>query len=303
MVKNLACPYCHRLLKKTKNGVVCVGCKKTFPLKDNILIFLSEGQKRKFLSDLEFTKKYVQALKKKKKNDLLSKNREFWERERGKSLAAQMVDQKAFETLIKLAGEDFRQFLVLDIGAGGGKEAEILFNLGVKKVVCLDISFDFLKLAKERLKKHNAEFIIADGESLPFKDKVFDLAIFFGSLHHFPHPQKGLKEAARVAKRVALVGEPAKMGTVEKIMKFLGWQTEYGGIQTWRFSPQEIKEILEKEGMEVNFKTNFIWFPFFLLGKFKNNQKFLTTYFFFLKILDNLAGFLGHNLTVFAKEK
>lgn len=299
MVGKIICPYCQVKLKKTKNDLVCPSCKNRFPFQEGILNLSSSSKKN---PDLEFTKKYVRALTKKEKS-FLKKAKEFWERERGKSLAARLVDKKAFETLKQIAREDFSGFEVLDIGAGGGKEAKKLFQEKVKKVVCLDISFDFLKIARQRLKGKNAEFVVADGQNLPFANKSFDLAVFFGSLHHIPNWQKALKEACRVAKRVALIAEPAQMGIFGKILAFFGWNTEYGRIKTHRFSPGEVKKILEKEKMEVAWKTNFIWFPFGLFGRFKNDENFLKIYFSFLGVLDRIFGFLGHNLTVFAKEK
>lgn len=298
MVGKVICPHCQGKLKKTKNDLVCPSCKSRFSFREGILIFSLPSGKN---PDLEFTKKYVRALEKKGEK-FLEKEQEFFERERGKSFAARLVDKKAFATLKQIAGEDFSGFEVLDIGAGGGKEAEKLFEEKVKKVVCLDISFEFLKIARQRLKGKKAEFVVADGENLPFANKSFDLAIFFGSLHHIPNWQKALKQACRVAKRVALVGEPAQMGIFGKILNFFGWNTEYGGIKTHRFSPKEVEKILEGEKMAVVWKTNFIWFPFALLTGLKNNKKFLKFYFSFLKFLDRFFGFWGHNLTVFARD-
>lgn len=305
MIKNLICPFCrNHHLKRTNKKVICHSCNRNFLIKEGVLFFLSPQERKKSSSDLEFTKKYVQAIKGKNDDTLKEKNnREFWERERGKSLAARLVDKKAFQTLLELANEDFHNFLVLDVGAGGGKEAEMFFDLGVRGVVCVDVSFDFLKLAKKRLKNQKAEFVIAAGENLPFKDKSFDLLVIYGSLHHFYSWEKGLKEAARVSKRVALVAEPSQMGVVGKMLEFLGWQTEYGEINTPRFSPNKIKDILQAEGMDVVYKTNFIWFPLSLFKRFVDNQKFLGYYFSFLQMLDNMVGFLGHNLTVFAKDR
>ncbi|MDW7690498.1 methyltransferase domain-containing protein [Flammeovirgaceae bacterium SG7u.111] len=55
-------------------------------------------------------------------------------------------------------------------------------------------------------------FVEADGESLPFKDKVFDYVICCHVLEHVPNPEKFLKEMMRVAKRgyievPSLIGE------------------------------------------------------------------------------------------------
>lgn len=47
-------------------------------------------------------------------------------------------------------------------------------------------------------------FVQADAENLPFKDKEFDVAVVAEILEHCENPDKALKEACRVAKKVVV---------------------------------------------------------------------------------------------------
>lgn len=50
-------------------------------------------------------------------------------------------------------------------------------------------------------KDDRIEFIILEGERLPFPDDCFDKIFVSGALHHFFDPQKGVSEFLRVLKR------------------------------------------------------------------------------------------------------
>jgi SAM-dependent methyltransferase len=92
----------------------------------------------------------------------------------------------------------------LDIGTGTGVFAEAFAQLGLF-TVGVDPRADRLEVARNRVK--GARFVEARAESLPFPDGSFDLAFFGLSLHHLEAPM-ALKEAARVARRVAVLEWP-----------------------------------------------------------------------------------------------
>lgn len=95
---------------------------------------------------------------------------------------------------------------VLDIGTGTGVFAEAFAALGLF-VVGLDPRADRLEAARARVP--GARFLEAKAEHLPFPDGSFDLAFFGLSLHHLD-PFPALKEAARVARRVAVLEWPPR---------------------------------------------------------------------------------------------
>ena len=60
----------------------------------------------------------------------------------------------------------------------------------------IDVSPAAIELARNRLPE--AELHVGDAEQLPFSDSSFDLVTCLGSLEHFPSPERGATEIARV---------------------------------------------------------------------------------------------------------
>lgn len=106
--------------------------------------------------------------------------------------------------IAKRALEGLAAKSVLDIGTGTGVFAEAFAGLGLF-AVGVDPRADRLEVARARVR--GARFLEARAESLPFPDGSFDLAFFGLSLHHL-EVEKALKEAARVARRVAVLEWP-----------------------------------------------------------------------------------------------
>lgn len=104
----------------------------------------------------------------------------------------------------KKALEGLEAKSVLDIGTGTGVFAEAFAALSLF-VVGLDPRADRLEVARARVP--GARFLEAKAEHLPFPDGSFDLAFFGLSLHHLD-PLPALREAARVARRVAVLEWP-----------------------------------------------------------------------------------------------
>jgi ubiquinone/menaquinone biosynthesis C-methylase UbiE len=92
---------------------------------------------------------------------------------------------------------------LLEVGMGTGIHAHRLLQHypNVNYVGC-DLSESMVHIAKSRLSESaqaNCDVIAANGERLPFKNDTFRGVFISGSLHHFPNPFCGLKEAVRVA--------------------------------------------------------------------------------------------------------
>jgi ubiquinone/menaquinone biosynthesis C-methylase UbiE len=86
---------------------------------------------------------------------------------------------------------------VLDLGSGVGWAAELaLARGGVQTAVGLDFSRRALNLGHRRAPR--VRWVQGDGTALPFRDGAFDRVVSFGSLEHFPDPQRGLAEAFRI---------------------------------------------------------------------------------------------------------
>ncbi len=94
----------------------------------------------------------------------------------------------------------------LDVGCGTGFDPINYAGLGVPVVVGLDATRKSLRLGKARedmslSQSHMIDWVQADAEHLPFRDKSFDFVSAMGSLHHTPETNEAVKEMERVAKK------------------------------------------------------------------------------------------------------
>lgn len=71
---------------------------------------------------------------------------------------------------------------ILDIGCAMGTCAGSIVDMKANKYVGVDISPEYIKLAKKRYP--DGAFEAMDARKLPFEDGSFDLAMFIGVLHH-----------------------------------------------------------------------------------------------------------------------
>lgn len=103
--------------------------------------------------------------------------------------------RKKVVDMAELADGDF----VLEVGCGTGfTTTEIVRRVGEENVVAVDLTPE--QMMKAVMRFGNSNFVLGDAENLPFKDNSFDAAISAGSIEYWPHPQRGIKEMARVTK-------------------------------------------------------------------------------------------------------
>ena len=67
------------------------------------------------------------------------------------------------------------------------------------KIAGVDLTPNMLDIARDKL-GYQADLRLGDSENLPFEDYNFDMVICTDSFHHYPHPDKVLKEFSRVLK-------------------------------------------------------------------------------------------------------
>ena len=138
---------------------------------------------------------------------------------------------------------------VLDIGVGGGRDAEIFIKKGFN-VTGIDISEKMLAGAKSKVPKAN--FMTMDMEELKFPPARFDGVWANASLHHMPK-----SKLLAVLKKIKLVLKP--QGLLQIIVK----QGDYDGIlENEKFGRKirrhfsyymqdEIKGMISDSGFEV----------------------------------------------------
>lgn len=90
-----------------------------------------------------------------------------------------------------------KKLTIAEIGCGPGR-GTLYMTKNKLNVTAVDLSEVSLNLAKRRAP--NANFVNADNMNLPFKDKIFDIVISDGVIHHTRNPFQSLSENIRILK-------------------------------------------------------------------------------------------------------
>lgn len=118
------------------------------------------------------------------------------------------LDKKRFDynrdievpNMLKMIGP-IKTKTILDIGCGFGDHALKISKKNPKKIIGVDISKEFIKLAKT-LKIKNSEFYVADmNKKLKFKEKTFDTVYSSLTIHYAKDINKLFKEINRILKK------------------------------------------------------------------------------------------------------
>lgn len=91
---------------------------------------------------------------------------------------------------------------VLDIATGAGHTA-LAFASYVSECEGIDLTKEMVQVASKLASDRgvqNVRFQIGDAENLPFPDATFDMITCRFGAHHFPNPEKAVKEVSRVLK-------------------------------------------------------------------------------------------------------
>lgn len=98
---------------------------------------------------------------------------------------AKAVSEDQMKNRIDSALSGLKGKLVLDVGCGTGRFAEVAVKYGAE-VICVDLSYAVDSAYKNIGRLSNVNIIQADIFKLPLKPAVFDLVYSFGVLHHTP---------------------------------------------------------------------------------------------------------------------
>ena len=95
--------------------------------------------------------------------------------------------------------EDFRGGRLLEIGCGMGSDL-LQFARGGARCTGIDITPRSVEITRHRFRLYGAEgnFMISDGERLPFRTESFDVVYSNGVLHHTPDTAGAIREVHRV---------------------------------------------------------------------------------------------------------
>lgn len=170
---------------------------------------------------------------------------------------------------------------LLDVGCGIGCLLSEAAKRGVD-VFGIDISQQ--GLAKVKCDFPFAKVCVADGEEIPFKDNSFEYLFSLGSVEHFLHPDKGIREAERVLKSngyaILLLPNSFYFGDILKVL-FLGKADPQWQIQEKLLTKEEWRSLIESNGLTVEKIYGYNKYPeFFNDGTFKikSLRKYIKTF-------------------------
>jgi ubiquinone/menaquinone biosynthesis C-methylase UbiE len=93
----------------------------------------------------------------------------------------------------------FRGARLLEVGCGMGSDL-LQFARGGARCTGVDLTPRSVEIARHRFKLYGADgdFMISDGERLPFRSESFDVVYSNGVLHHTPDTAGAIREVHRV---------------------------------------------------------------------------------------------------------
>jgi SAM-dependent methyltransferase len=112
-----------------------------------------------------------------------------------------------------------------------------------RRVVALDISPAAVARARERTARFGfrLDLVVGDAENLPFADGSFDYVFVHDGLHHLSNPYRGVREMLRVARRAAVIAEPADAGLTHISMRLgISGVYEDAGNYVYRLDPARL---------------------------------------------------------------
>jgi len=150
--------------------------------------------------------------------------------------------------------------IILDSACGTGDMAISLLKLKPKIVYGVDISYEMLQKAEEKVKNKNIstemKFIKTESELLPFSENYFDAVTIAFGIRNFESPLLGLQEFCRVLKMegnvVILELTKPKSAVLkhiyyiysQKIMPFLGGLIS-GDNKAYKYLPKSVENFPE----------------------------------------------------------
>lgn len=136
---------------------------------------------------------------------------------------------------------------VLDVGCGPGRAILFFKNKGVRNLFGIDLSPLMIQKAKKRLGK-NAVLKVASVEKLPFASNKFDIVTNTEAFHHFPNPEKAVREMHRVLKKGGKL-YLADMNFFSSIIHWLFKRLEPGHVKI--YSKKEFAQLFSKAGFKI----------------------------------------------------
>lgn len=176
VVEILRCPACASRLRVEPEGLLCEKCGQVFPALRGVTRFVD---KHNYAGSFGFQ----------------------WHRHAQTQLdnPRDSESESAFRRRTGFTPEELRGKLVLDVGCGMGRFAEVASRWGAR-VVGVDLSTAAEVAAENLADRQGCCFFQADAFALPFAPESFDFIYSIGVLHHTPDCEKAFKGLVKFLK-------------------------------------------------------------------------------------------------------
>lgn len=174
-----------------------------------------------------------------------------------------MIDsyRNMYDILFKTAEKELEKPIedmdVLDVGTGPGRDIKFMYSKGIKRVVGLDNSEEFIKILKELEEKREIprnSFVKGDMLDIPFDNETFDIVRQNASLLHIPITTKGemldkaIQESYRVLKENGILFVSVKKG---KGVQLIDTKEGLGARIYQMHTVESITKILEEHHFRI----------------------------------------------------
>lgn len=165
----LHCPSCRGTLAENKNSLVCHSCNRIFPFVKGVVRFV---EAESYASSFGFQ----------------------WHKYARTQLdnEATRLSEVSFRRKTGFTPEELAGKLVLDVGCGMGRYAEVASRWGAH-VVGIDLSNAVEVAAQNLAERKSVTILQADVFSLPFAPESFDFIYSIGVLHHTSDCERAFK--------------------------------------------------------------------------------------------------------------
>ena len=162
----------------------------------------------------------------------------------------------------------FEKYEILDFGCGDcDRWDHWLRKNGGRKVVGIDLDLNRIKNAKKNI-TNGTEFLVCDGQHLPFRDCCFHHVHIDGVLHHCPNILESLNEIKRILYGTLQIGEA--------VDNYLPFRISRRIIKRWR-------------GKKITcfFKSDQLY------NVIKKHFRIKETNFYFSTLISNIISYVG----------
>lgn len=187
LLKHLVCPSCHGPLEldivrrdeqEIEQGTLrCAPCASSYPIVRSIPRFVPTDAYVKNFSYQWNVHRTTQV----------------------DSLAGHRESRRMFFVKTGLDESELKDKLVLDVGCGTGRFAEIAADCGAE-VIGIDLSYAVDAAFTNMGRRPNIHIVQADIFKLPFRPETFDAAYSIGVLHHTPSTEQAFRRVVPLLK-------------------------------------------------------------------------------------------------------